>query len=91
MILTRSQSSRMTTSGAGNLPKCSGRAGAQKQMTAFDDDELCGWLMECIAEGSENFLCAFAEAAVAANTGDYLVIRPALLVLRRKHNAKHAI
>jgi hypothetical protein len=47
--------------------------------------------MECIEDGSENFLCAVAEAAVAADAEDYLVIRPALLALRRKHNAKHAI
>jgi hypothetical protein len=59
-------------------------------LTAFDDGELSKWLMACIEDGSENFLCAVAEAAVAANAEDYLVIRPALLQLRRNHNAKHA-
>jgi hypothetical protein len=56
----------------------------------FDDDELCNWLMDCIEDGSENFLCAVAEAALVADAEDYLVIRPALLALRRKYDAKHA-
>jgi hypothetical protein len=56
-------------------------------LIAFDDEELRGWLMDCIEGASENFLCAVAEAALAASPEDYLVIRPALLALRRKHSA----
>lgn len=81
----------MTRSGARDLAQGCARRDVRGQLTAFDDGELRNWLIECIEDGSENFLCAVAEAAVAANAEDYLVIRPALLALRRKHNAKHAI
>jgi hypothetical protein len=91
MTLCRGQSACMTTGGGGDPAKHSARKDVREQLTAFEDDELRNWLMECIVNGSENFLCAVAEAAVAANAEDYLVIRPALLALRRKHNAKHAI
>jgi hypothetical protein len=54
----------------------------------FDDDELRNWLMECVEDGSENFLCAVAEAAFSANTEDYAVILPALLALKERHDTK---
>ena len=79
----------MRRGGARDLAKHSGRTGAREQLTAFDDDELRNWLMECIVDGSENFLRAVAEAAIAAKADDYLIIRPALIALWRKHNAKH--
>lgn len=91
MILTRGQSTRMTRDSAGNEARHSAPTNPPKQMTAFDDEELSSWLMECIVEGSENFLCAIAEAAVAGNAEDYLILRPALLALMRKHNSKRAM
>ena len=60
----------------------------QGELTAFDDSELNDWLIECIADGSENFLCAVAEAAVAANAQDYFCLRSALLALRQKYDTK---
>ena len=39
--------------------------------------------MECIERGSDNFLCALAEAALAAKIEDYVVIRPVLLALKK--------
>lgn len=91
MTLSRGQSACMTRGAAVGQAKNSAHAEAREQLTAFDDDELRNWLMGCIADGSENFLCAVAEAALAAVAEDYLVLRPALLELRRKHNAKHSI
>lgn len=87
----RDQSTCLTRDGARDLATGSARANVRERLTGFDDDELSNWLIECIEDSSENFLCAVAEAAVAANAEDYLVIRPALLALRRKHNPKHAI
>jgi len=90
MTPCRDQSACLTRDAAQDLAKGSAQMGVRERLTAFDDDELINWLMECIEDGSENFLCAVAEAAVAANAEDYLVIRPALLTLRRKRNAKDA-
>jgi hypothetical protein len=53
--------------------------------TAFDDRELSDWLMDLIADGSQNFLSALAEVAVTADAEDYGVIRPALVEFRRKY------
>jgi len=53
--------------------------------TAFDDRELRDWLMDLIADGSQNFICALAEVAVIADAEDYGVIRPALVEFRRKY------
>ncbi len=55
------------------------------KLIAFDDSELGTWLIELIADESDNFLCALAEAVVTANAADYDVIRPALLELKRKY------
>lgn len=91
MTTSRDQSTCSTRDGARNLAIGSAHTVAREELTAFDDDELSDWLIEGIENGSENFLCAVAEAAVAANAEDYPVIRPALLALRRKHDAKHAL
>jgi hypothetical protein len=90
MTRSRGQSSRITGREGVDPANNSARTDRPEQLTAFDDDELREWLMECIAEGSQIFLCAIAEAAVAAIAEDYVVIRPALLELRRKNETKHA-
>jgi hypothetical protein len=82
------QSTCATKGGARHPAKHSAQTDARKRLTAFNDDQLRSWLMKCIEDGSENFLGAVAEAAVAASAEDYVVIRPALLTLRRKHNGK---
>jgi hypothetical protein len=91
MTRGRGQSTRVARRETVDPAKDSARTDMREPSTAFDDDELRNWLMECIAEGSELFLCAIAEAAIAAIAEDYLVIRPALLELRRKHDTKHTI
>lgn len=78
----------VTRGGAQDPAPDSTQRDIQGKLTAFDDSELNDWLMECIADGSENFLCAVAEAAVAANAQDYLFMRSALLALRRKYDTK---
>ena len=88
---SRDRSTSLTRDGARDLAKSSARTRAREQLTALADGDLSNWLMECIADASENFLCAVAEAAIAANAEDYLVIRPTLLALKRKHHANHAI
>jgi len=60
------------------------------KLIAFDDTELSDWLIDLIADGSEDFLCAFAEAVVTADAEDYSVIRPGLIELKRKYcNGDH--
>jgi hypothetical protein len=54
------------------------------KLIALDDSELGNWLIDLIADGSDNFLCALAEAVVTADAADYDVIRPALIELKRK-------
>jgi hypothetical protein len=85
----RDQSTRLTSGGARDLAKGSAHQDLHGKLTAFDDEELRNWLTECIEDGSENFLCALAEASIAASAEDYVVLRPSLLILRRKHAAKH--
>jgi len=53
--------------------------------TAFDDRELSDWLMNLIADGSQDFLSSLAEVAVTADAEDYCVIRPALVEFRRRY------
>ncbi len=84
------QSTGSTRREARDLAQGSALRNARAQLTAFDDDDLSSWLMECIESASENFLCAVAEAALAASAEDYIVIRPALLALRQKHDTQHA-
>jgi len=91
MTRRRGQSTRIARNGTGRPAENSAHTATREQLTAFDDDELRDWLMECIAEGSDIFLCAIAEAAVAALEEDYLVLRPALLELRRKHDTGYTI
>jgi hypothetical protein len=91
MARNRDQSTYLTRDGARAPAAGSAYVDVRGHLTAFDDEELSNWLMECIEGASENFLCAVAEAALAANAEDYLVIRPALLALRRKHSTKRAI
>jgi hypothetical protein len=55
------------------------------KLIAFDDSELGNWLIDLIADESDNFLCSLAEAVVTASAADYDVIRPALLELKRKY------
>jgi len=52
---------------------------------AFDDPELRNWLIDLIADGSQDFLCALAEAVLAAKGEDYGLIRPVLVELKRKY------
>ena len=60
------------------------------ELTAFDDSELGSWLIDLIADGSDIFLCALAEAVVTADPANYDVIRPALIELRHKYcNSDH--
>jgi hypothetical protein len=89
MAVCRDHSSCLTGDAARDPATGRAHMDMWEQLTAFDDDELSDWLMECIEDGSQNFLCALAEAAVAANVEEYVVIRPALLALRRKHHRKH--
>ena len=77
MATSRYRSTCLTRDSARDLAKSSAHTDEREQLTALDDEELSNWLMECIEDASENFLCAVAEAAVAANAEDYLVIRPA--------------
>lgn len=84
----RNEATRLTGDGSQDPAQDSAHPDVRGKLTAFDDYELRNWLMECIEDGSENFLCAVAEAALAANAEDYVFIRPVLLALRRKHNAK---
>jgi hypothetical protein len=55
------------------------------ELTAFHDDELREWLTDVIAEGSQDFLAALAELAISADSKSYIVIRPALVELKRQH------
>ena len=55
------------------------------KLIAFDDTELSDWLIDLIADGSENFLSAFAEAVVTADAEDYSIIRPGLIELKHRH------
>jgi hypothetical protein len=54
--------------------------------TAFDDTQLGDWLIELVADGSGDFLCALAEAVVMADAVEYAVVRPALIELKRRHD-----
>jgi hypothetical protein len=87
----RDQSPCLTGDSARDLAQGFAHRYVRKHLTAFDDNELSDWLMECIEDGSENFLGAVAEAALAASADDYFVIPPALLALRGKHKANPAI
>jgi len=62
----------------------------KSKLIAFDDIEVSDWLVDLIAEGSENFLSAFAEAVLTADAGDYSIIRPGLIRLKQRYcNADH--
>lgn len=77
--------------GQGCLPGAaepSKRMEKKDRLTALDDDELSDWLTDVIADGSEGFLCALAEVALCADAEDYVVIRPALIELKRKYHAR---
>jgi len=54
------------------------------KVIALDDGELSNWLIDVIADGSDYFLCALAEAVVTADAADYDVLRPALIELKRR-------
>lgn len=60
------------------------------ELTAFNDDELSDWLADVIADGSQDFLAALAEVAISAGPENYIVIRPALIELKRKYRASSA-
>jgi hypothetical protein len=55
------------------------------KLIAFDDNKLGDWLIDLIADGSENFLSALAEAVVTADAEDYSIIRRGLIELKRKY------
>ena len=55
------------------------------KLIAFDDIEMGDWLVDLIANGSENFLSAFAEVVVTADAEDYSIIRPGLIALKHKY------
>ena len=55
-------------------------------MIAFDDTELCEWLMDVTENQPQVFLCTLAEAAVQAGDEDYSTIRHALFKLKRKYS-----
>jgi hypothetical protein len=57
----------------------------KSKLIAFDDIEVSDWLVGLIADGSENFLSAFAEAVVTADAEDYSIIRPGLIELKHKY------
>jgi len=54
-------------------------------IVAFDDGALIGWLLELIEEPAPQFLSFLAEAAILADREEYAILRPGLLVLKRKH------
>jgi hypothetical protein len=60
----------------------------KRRVTALDDRELSDWLIDLMADSSGEFLCALAEAVVAASAEDYIIVRPALVDLKRKYEAK---
>lgn len=62
----------------------------KRELIAFDDTELRDWLIDLIANSSQDFLCALAEAAINASSEDYLVVRPALIDLKRKYKRTNA-
>jgi len=54
-------------------------------LVAFDDAALIDWLLELLEEPSPRFLSFLAEAAILADSEEYAVLRPGLLMLKRKH------
>jgi hypothetical protein len=56
-------------------------------MAAFDDRQLCKWVIRLTAERSGHFLCALSETVLKADDEDYSIIRLALVSLRRKYVA----
>ena len=57
----------------------------KRTIVAFDDGALIGWLLELIEEPSPRFLSFLAEAAILADSEEYAVLRPGLLMLKRKY------
>ena len=57
----------------------------KRTIVAFDDGALIGWLLELIEEPSPRFLSFLAEAAILADSEEYAVLRPGLLILKRKY------
>lgn len=57
----------------------------KSKLIAFDDTELCDWLIALIEDGAENFLCGLAEAVLTADAENYSVIRPSLIELKRRY------
>ena len=91
MALDTDQSTPMAANGQPDPANNCGQTNVRELLSAFNDGELRGWLMKCIEDGSENFLCAVAEAALAATAEDYVMIRPALLTLKRKHKSRSSL
>ena len=60
----------------------------KRKLTAFDDTKLSDWLIDLIADSSEGFLRALAEAVITAAAEDYVIVRPALFGLKRKYQSK---
>jgi len=58
-------------------------------VVAYDDRTLIDWMLELIEEGSPGFLAFLAEAAILASPGEYAILRPSLLLLKRRHVHAH--
>ena len=58
-------------------------------MSAQEDNELFDWLLNAAGHGTSppagDFLKNFAEAALRADTENYLVLRPVLVVMAEKY------
>ena len=57
---------------------------------AFEDGVLIDWLMELIEDNSPQFLSCLAEAAIVASPEEYAILRPGLLLLKRRQSTPPA-
>lgn len=57
-------------------------------IVAFDDRALIDWLLKLVQERSPHFLSFLAEAAMLADAEEYAIIRPGLLLLKRKESTE---
>jgi hypothetical protein len=71
----------------GNAPAFVRRVAEAAQMACSPDDhELFGWLCWACGRGhTPSFVRALVEAAFRACAGDYALLRPVLLELKRRH------
>lgn len=57
----------------------------RRNVVAFDDEALIGWLLELIEEPAAGFLAFVAEAAILADPEEYAILRPALWLLKQRN------